>query len=171
MRYRRNTILLAAAAAAGLLGLSASLDAASAQRDGGAGGSHGGASGSRGGAGSPGGAGMSPGARSSGPSAGQSFSRPSGAPNVSRDRSSGRSFSGTTSGGRQFGYSGDRSGNHRRHAHRRGHGSRIIIGAPYDYYDYGYGYGYSDCDYYRRRALATGSRIWWRRYRECRDDD
>lgn len=32
----------------------------------------------------------------------------------------------------------------------------------------GPGYGYvSECDWLRRRAIATGSRYWWRRYRAC----
>jgi hypothetical protein len=30
------------------------------------------------------------------------------------------------------------------------------------------GYGYrGDCGWLRRRALDTGSRFWWRRYRDC----
>jgi hypothetical protein len=29
-------------------------------------------------------------------------------------------------------------------------------------------YGYvSDCEWMRRRAIATGSSYWWRRYRAC----
>jgi hypothetical protein len=45
----------------------------------------------------------------------------------------------------------------------------FFVGAPlyaygygYDYYDYGY-----DCRGLRWRAVETGSRYWWRRYREC----
>jgi hypothetical protein len=52
-------------------------------------------------------------------------------------------------------------------ATRRFHRGRGGVGI---YEGYGYeGYGYSgDCGYYRCRAIITGSRNWWRRYRECR---
>lgn len=44
----------------------------------------------------------------------------------------------------------------------------------YGYYDYGpsYYYGgdtYGECRSLRRRAVRTGSRYWWRRYRDCVD--
>lgn len=52
----------------------------------------------------------------------------------------------------------------RRDGHRHRHGRR---GVDLDIY-VGPGYGYvSECDWLRRRALATGSRYWWRRYRAC----
>jgi hypothetical protein len=30
------------------------------------------------------------------------------------------------------------------------------------------GYYYGDCAWLHRRAIATGSRVWWSRYRQCR---
>lgn len=33
------------------------------------------------------------------------------------------------------------------------------------------GYYYGDCDWLRDRAEDTGSRIWWERYRQCREDE
>jgi hypothetical protein len=47
---------------------------------------------------------------------------------------------------------------------RDDHGRR---GADFDFF-VGPSYGYvSDCDWLRRRAVATGSSYWWRRYRAC----
>lgn len=52
----------------------------------------------------------------------------------------------------------------RRHGHRHRHRRP---GVDLDIH-VGPGYGYvSECDWLRRRALATGSRYWWRRYRAC----
>ncbi len=51
-----------------------------------------------------------------------------------------------------------RSGNRRGHA-RHGGSFGVYVGP-------GYGYS-SECDWMRRRALATGSSYWWRRYRAC----
>jgi hypothetical protein len=55
---------------------------------------------------------------------------------------------------------------HHHHHHHRG---VFFVDAPlygygygYDYYDYGY-----DCRGLRWRAVETGSRYWWHRYREC----
>jgi hypothetical protein len=54
----------------------------------------------------------------------------------------------------------------RRHGHRHRHG-HSRPGVDLDIH-VGPGYGYvSECDRLRRRAIATGSRYWWRRYREC----
>ncbi len=40
-------------------------------------------------------------------------------------------------------------------------------GVDFDFFA-GPNYGYvSDCDWLRRRAVATGSSYWWRRYRAC----
>jgi len=39
------------------------------------------------------------------------------------------------------------------------------VGAPFIYGGY-YGY-YGECDWLRRRALATGSPYWWNRYNAC----
>jgi hypothetical protein len=59
--------------------------------------------------------------------------------------------------GTQF-RSGDRDGDRRRHGRK---------GVDFDIY-VGPGYGYvSECDWLRRRARATGSSYWWRRYRAC----
>jgi hypothetical protein len=52
----------------------------------------------------------------------------------------------------------------RRDGHRHRHGRP---GVDFDIY-VGPGYGYvSECDWLRRRARATGSSYWWRRYRAC----
>ena len=59
----------------------------------------------------------------------------------------------------------------RRHAeHNGGHrGTRYLWGGlPFYFYD---GYYHGDCGWLRRRAEATGSRYWWVRYRQCREDD
>ena len=79
-------------------------------------------------------------------------------PNAGKDKGTG---DGVRSGGRsprtQF-RSGDRDGDRLRHGRR---------GVDFDIY-VGPGYGYvSDCEWLRRRAVATGSAYWWRRYRAC----
>jgi len=51
------------------------------------------------------------------------------------------------------------------HYFRHRHGVFIAAGYPY-YYDYDYGY-YGGCGWLRRRAVATDSPYWWRRYRAC----
>jgi hypothetical protein len=45
-------------------------------------------------------------------------------------------------------------------------GARILWGGPAFYFYDGFYYG--DCAWLRRRAIATGSQVWWRRYRLCR---
>ena len=47
--------------------------------------------------------------------------------------------------------------------HRGFHHRRFVFGGPVYYYGYHRG-----CAWLRHRALATGSRYWWRRYRACR---
>ena len=48
-------------------------------------------------------------------------------------------------------------------------GTRYLWGGlPFYFYD---GYYHGDCGWLRRRAEATGSRYWWIRYRQCREDD
>lgn len=48
-------------------------------------------------------------------------------------------------------------------------GGRRYLWAPgLTFYFYN-GYYYGDCNWLRRRALATGSRYWWQRYRRCRN--
>ena len=54
--------------------------------------------------------------------------------------------------------SGHRDGHHSHHG-RRGSDFGIYVGPSYGYN--------SDCDWMRRRAVATGSSYWWRRYRAC----
>ena len=54
--------------------------------------------------------------------------------------------------------SGDRDGDRRR-AGPPGVDFDIFVGPSYGYV--------SDCDWLRRRAIATGSSYWWRRYRAC----
>ena len=60
---------------------------------------------------------------------------------------------------------------HRGDRHRVGHnyrGTRYLWGGlPFYFYD---GYYHGDCGWLRRRAEATGSRYWWVRYRQCRED-
>ena len=66
----------------------------------------------------------------------------------------------TTPAQRSYGYRD--GGSHRRtHPHRGG----VRIYGNYGYYP---SYGYRSCEAYHRRAINTGSRYWWRRYRECR---
>lgn len=55
---------------------------------------------------------------------------------------------------------------HRGHRHRYYRGSGIYFAAPFIYG----GYSYSSCAWLRRKAIRTGSRYWWNRYYECRDD-
>ena len=111
---------------------------------GGGGGSGGGGSGGR----SAGGFSSSSGGLSSGRASGSVQSS-----------SGGRSFSGrTSSSGRVYGH------NRGRRFHRHGRN-----GVAFGYFDDDYGY-VGSCDYYRRRALVTGSRYWWRRYHHCVGD-
>lgn len=67
-----------------------------------------------------------------------------------------------SSGDRKHFRHGDR---HRRgafhHRHRSGPHFGIYIGPRT--------YGYRSCAWLRHRAIQTGSRYWWRRYRECID--
>jgi len=57
---------------------------------------------------------------------------------------------------------GERSGGYIERERRRS-GPRGGI-----YFGPSYGYGPADCGWLRRRALATDSPYWWRRYRACR---
>lgn len=74
-----------------------------------------------------------------------------------------RSFRGNRGFSRNRGFRSHRGFRHRGYSHRRFRrglrwGGPVIIG----------GYGYGNCSYLKRRALATGSRYWWRRYNACR---
>lgn len=60
---------------------------------------------------------------------------------------------------RRGGHDGDRPW-------RRGHRYSWGPGVYFYLYD---GYYYGDCSWLRRKALDTGSRYWWRRYRLCRE--
>jgi hypothetical protein len=62
-------------------------------------------------------------------------------------------------GGVEFGYR-ERDRDRHRYGRRDGGGVYIERG--------GYGYLPASCDWLRRRALATDSPYWWRRYRACR---
>lgn len=53
----------------------------------------------------------------------------------------------------------------RKHIERRGRRYSWGPGLSFWFYD---GYYYGDCDWLRRRAVTTGSRYWWTRYRQCR---
>jgi hypothetical protein len=62
----------------------------------------------------------------------------------------------------------DRNVGGNRHVGRH-RGTRYLWGGlPFYFYD---GYYHGDCGWLRRRAEATGSRYWWIRYRQCREDD
>ncbi len=86
---------------------------------------------------------------------------------VIRQRSSGGSDRAYVPSNRHAG-SANRHGEH--HGNRGGHrGTRHLWGGlPFYFYD---GYYHGDCGWLRRRAEATGSRYWWVRYRQCREDD
>jgi hypothetical protein len=49
---------------------------------------------------------------------------------------------------------------------RRSH--RYLWGPGVAFY-FSDGYYYGECSWLKRRAIETGSRIWWRRYERCRD--
>lgn len=53
----------------------------------------------------------------------------------------------------------------RSYIHRHGRRHTWGPGIYFWFYD---GYYYGDCEWLRRRAIATGSRYWWRRYNQCR---
>jgi hypothetical protein len=144
----KKLVGLSAAALTGLFVVSTSM-APAAARNGGGGGGHGGG----GGQSFSGGGGGGGGGRSFSGGGGRSFSG-----------SSGPRVSGNWGGGRVYGYSGRGHGHH-----HHGHGRRFVA-VPFGYSDY-YDYGYYDggCSYEYRRAVATGSRYWWNRYRECID--
>ncbi len=57
------------------------------------------------------------------------------------------------------------SGSDKHGKHHRRH-RRVLVGLPIIYGGYHY-YYYGDCDWLRRRALATGSLYWWDRYYAC----
>jgi hypothetical protein len=65
--------------------------------------------------------------------------------------------------GRHIGRGGKRYD--RRHVRRYGRHFSWGPGISFWFYD---GYYYGDCTWLRRRAIATGSNYWWRRYRQCR---
>lgn len=73
-------------------------------------------------------------------------------------------------GGGGMKFYGGGGGHHHHHRGPRFHG---FYAAPFVGYG-GYYYGYRDygsgCGWLKRRALATGSRYWWRRYQDCLDD-
>lgn len=59
----------------------------------------------------------------------------------------------------------NRGGHDRDYIRRRGH--RYVWGPGIEFWFYD-GYYYGDCAWLKRRAIATGSSYWWRRYRQCR---
>jgi len=90
-------------------------------------------------------------------------------------RGGGRAFRG---GGRAFrgfrGHAGPRFRGRIGRPHFRGRkhhrGRRRYYPRYYGYVPYSYDYYYYDddsCAWLRRKALRTGSRYWWRRYRRC----
>lgn len=122
-----------------------------------------------GGGAAPGGGGPSVGGGRSGGGGGGSINRGGGGERGFVNRGGG------DRGGVQRGGGGDRwvgerrgregRGDHRgRHRYSRDRGLRIYLGPGYGYYDGDYDYS---CEWLRRRAIATGSRYWWRRFRDC----
>ena len=69
-------------------------------------------------------------------------------------------------GDRDFRRGRDRGGRHDGDRIRR-HGRHFSWGPGISFYFYD-GYYYGDCNWLRRRAIATGSSYWWRRFRQCR---
>lgn len=75
-------------------------------------------------------------------------------------------------GGRSGQFRGSHGGQFRGGHFRQHYGYRPRIysygyTAPYYFYSDEYGGG---CSWLRRKAIETGSRYWWRRYRDCLDD-
>jgi len=147
---RRTPVMAAVIASAVALALSAAYVPASAQKGGGG---HGGGGG--------GGGGGAPAAASPGGGGGGAWSGGGGG---SRALSGARSSHAPSGGGTVYGYRPSSHPGSRRHHH--GHFRGFGFAPSYGYYDDGYDYS---CAYYRRRALATGSRYWWRRYYDCID--
>jgi hypothetical protein len=73
----------------------------------------------------------------------------------------GRSYSGP----RSYGYTDRHVGRRHVHRHHHRHHRRFYGYVPFETYGYT-----GSCSYYYRRAVATGSAYWWRRYRDCIDD-
>ncbi len=69
---------------------------------------------------------------------------------------------GTEFGYRERGARGDRDRDRDRRRHGRRDGGFGLYFGP------GYGYAPAGCEWLRRRALASDSAYWWRRYRACR---
>lgn len=65
-------------------------------------------------------------------------------------------------GVRRDGVRGDR-----RYGDRRYRGTRYAWGPGVSFYFYD-GYYHGDCRWLRRKAVETGSRMWWSRFRQCR---
>lgn len=79
-----------------------------------------------------------------------------------------KSFRGYRGGGKRFRGRVRRGKGHRRYRSRRR--SYYVPYVPYYYYsDYGYYYD-DDCEWLRRKALATDRSYWWRRYDRCIND-
>ena len=57
----------------------------------------------------------------------------------------------------------DRRGGDRRRGTRYSWGG---LGGVFYFYD---GYYHGDCSWLRRKAVSTGSRYWWQRFRQCRN--
>ncbi len=59
-----------------------------------------------------------------------------------------------------------------KHKHKK-FGVHVMLGAPMIYGGYGYhGYhGYKSCYWLKKKAWATDSKYWWKRYYECKHDD
>lgn len=70
-------------------------------------------------------------------------------------------------GPRVGGYVGRNRGHHGR-KHRRGGGIYFGFGAPYYSGDY---YNSQSCTWLHRKAIRTGTKYWWRRYRNCVGDN
>lgn len=142
-------------------GASPNVELAQGTFQGGGGGGSGGGGGGGGGSGG-GGGGKGGGAFSGGGGGGGSAGRGGGGGSLNRGGGGGGAWSG--GGARSYSRRGD--GHRRGHRHRHG-GVGVFVGPGYGYYDdYSYRGG---CEWLHRRAIRTGSRYWWRRYRDCID--
>lgn len=70
-------------------------------------------------------------------------------------------------GVRGDGVRGDGVRGDRRYGDRRYRGTRYAWGPGVSFYFYD-GYYHGDCRWLRRKAVETGSRMWWSRFRQCR---
>lgn len=79
-----------------------------------------------------------------------------------------RVYSGNRTVSRSFGGGVKHHRPHHGHKHRGSRGF-VYYGVP-AYYGYSNYYAGNQCAWLYRKAVRTGSRYWWNRYHDCRDD-